>query len=290
MGASFFVVLLLSQADQGWEEMPAPQDTGEWTQPFAPTTLTPPPMPLQDSRALYESAVAMITERQYGQAVTTLNALAQTAPTAELFAARCSALHSLRNYAAALADCQYALRLKPAAAIPNALYGRALAEENLGANAAAQQHYRDYANLQHPTITPELRNEALRRAASLQPMPQPMNAAAPAPSANVTFRGGASFSNTRTTNSNVGCSSSLECGSGGWCKDRGDGLKVCMNNGGHGASCSSSIDCAGGGFCKDRGDGYRVCMDSGGQGEPCNSSIDCGSGLFCRGSGVKHCE
>jgi len=275
MGPGLLLLLLLTQT---------PTD---WAQPFTqPAPLSAPPMPVQDARARYESATALITSRQYAQAILVLNELAQSAPSAEVFAARCSALHGLRNFAAALADCQYALRLKPAASIPSALYGQALAEENLGAAPAATQHYRDYANLPSAGVTPQLRNEALRRAAALTPTPTPapVIVTTPPPArARATFNVGAGV----VANS---CRSSLDCGMNGWCKDRGDGIKVCMDNGAHGESCSNSIDCAGGGFCKDRGDGFKVCMDNGRRGDPCSSSIDCGSGLFCRGSGIKHCE
>lgn len=285
---SLLLTLVLTQAN------PA-----DWVQPYAPSTTPAPsatPPPAQDTRAAYEAAVRLIGEKQYGQAVTQLNELAQKSPSAELYAARCSALHGLRNFAAALADCQYALRLKPAAALPNALYGQALAEEYLGANAAAAQHYRDYANLTHVTITPELRSEALRRAAMLQapaPMPAPMPVAA-APAPRVTVQVGATVGPPSRSGFVSGgqrvCNSSLDCGSGGWCKDRGDGVQVCMNKGGHGDSCQSSLDCGSGGWCKDRGDGFMVCMNKGGRGAACNSSLDCGSGMFCRGDDLKYCE
>lgn len=49
-----------------------------------------------------------------------------------------------------------------------------------------------------------------------------------------------------------------------------------------GATCRSSLDCGSGGWCKSWR-GTQVCMNHGGQGAPCSSSIDCGSGLFCRG-------
>jgi hypothetical protein len=58
----------------------------------------------------------------------------------------------------------------------------------------------------------------------------------------------------------VPCRSSLDCGSGQFCKEDADGLRVCMGKGGRGAACSSSIDCDFGLFCKDRGDDYTVCM------------------------------
>ena len=77
------------------------------------------------------------------------------------------------------------------------------------------------------------------------------------------------------------CRSSIDCGSGQFCKDRGDGAMVCMGNGGVGSPCSSGIDCGSGQFCRDHG-AMKVCMGNGGPGDPCASGIDCGSGTFCR--------
>lgn len=87
------------------------------------------------------------------------------------------------------------------------------------------------------------------------------------------------------------CQSGIDCGSGQFCKDRGDGIKLCMGKGHGGAYCKSSIDCGSGMFCKDRGDGLKVCMGKGDRGAFCKSSIDCGSGMFCknRGDGFKVC-
>lgn len=56
-----------------------------------------------------------------------------------------------------------------------------------------------------------------------------------------------------------------------------------------GQGCRSSLDCASGQWCKDRGDGANVCMGGGGQGSPCTSSLDC-EGMWCRGSGIKTCQ
>lgn len=55
------------------------------------------------------------------------------------------------------------------------------------------------------------------------------------------------------------CSNSLDCGSGEFCKDRGDGMNVCMGKGAQGHYCNSGIDCASM-SCKDPGDGFKVCM------------------------------
>lgn len=56
------------------------------------------------------------------------------------------------------------------------------------------------------------------------------------------------------------CKSSIDCDGSRFCKDRGDGIKLCMGDGGAGAYCKSAIDCEGSRFCKDRGDGLKVCM------------------------------
>ena len=49
--------------------------------------------------------------------------------------------------------------------------------------------------------------------------------------------------------------------------------------------CRSSGDCGFGKFCRDRGNGNKVCMGDGAGGAPCVTSGDCGSGLFCRTGG-----
>jgi hypothetical protein len=66
----------------------------------------------------------------------------------------------------------------------------------------------------------------------------------------------------RATGSGGGhfCNSSIDCGGGAFCKDRGDGIRICMGDGARDDFCHSSIDCAGGMLCKDRGDGMKVCM------------------------------
>lgn len=57
------------------------------------------------------------------------------------------------------------------------------------------------------------------------------------------------------------------------------------------STCSSSLDCKPG-FCKDRGDGIHVCMSKGQRGDYCSNSTDCGSGLFCKDGpqGLKVCR
>src|SRR5690348_6322842 len=48
------------------------------------------------------------------------------------------------------------------------------------------------------------------------------------------------------------------------------------------AYCNSSIDCGSGQFCKDRGDGLKLCMGNNARGDYCESSIDCNPGMFCK--------
>lgn len=89
------------------------------------------------------------------------------------------------------------------------------------------------------------------------------------------------------------CQNHLDCGSGEFCKDRGDGLRLCMGNGGQGDYCADTTDCEGVGlWCKDRGDGLTVCMGNGAKGDACTNNTDCdGVGLWCkdRGDGIHVC-
>ena len=55
--------------------------------------------------------------------------------------------------------------------------------------------------------------------------------------------------------------------------------------------CDSSNDCSGSGAaCKDRGDGVMLCMNHEPTGNYCDSGIDCGQALLCRGDNVKTCQ
>ena len=87
------------------------------------------------------------------------------------------------------------------------------------------------------------------------------------------------------------CTSGIDCGHGSFCRDRGDGVLMCMGQGPTGAPCASGIDCSSGLFCKDRGDGLHLCMGKGQQGAFCSSGIDCNPGLFCKdpGDGLTRC-
>ncbi len=87
------------------------------------------------------------------------------------------------------------------------------------------------------------------------------------------------------------CNSGVDCGSGTFCRDRGDGVSMCMGGGVTGAPCAVGTDCSSGLFCRDRGDGLKLCMGKGAQNAPCASGIDCNPGLMCkdRGDGLKLC-
>lgn len=47
-------------------------------------------------------------------------------------------------------------------------------------------------------------------------------------------------------------------------------------------SCGSGLDCAGTLTCRDRGDGVKVCMGNGAQGAYCAYGTDCAGALSCR--------
>jgi hypothetical protein len=87
------------------------------------------------------------------------------------------------------------------------------------------------------------------------------------------------------------CRSSLDCSISQSCRDRGDGVEVCMGDGTTGDYCRSSLDCASSRSCRPWA-GLSVCVGNGGLNAPCASSLDCTSSLFCRdvGNGVKLCR
>ena len=253
----------------------------------------------------YRDAVQCISDRKYGEATALLNEIAAVEPRwAEVFAARCSAQLGLKRPDSAAADCRYALQLKPGLVV--ALYGLATAERGLGQTHEAAAHFRQYAASASPDATPELKAAAAQAAAQLEPEQGwkvgPSSPPPPAPAQPVTGSAtadswvafGAAVHANEARRPSAGaapdaCNSDIDCHRG-WCKDRGDGVRVCMDRGGNGDFCQSSIDC-GRGFCKDRGDGMKVCMDRGSSGSFCESTIDCGGGLWCkdRGDGVKAC-
>ena len=256
------------------------------------------------SIAKYTDAVNLIRSQKYGEATALLNELSVVEPKwAEVFAARCSAQLGLNQPGYAERDCAYALRLKPELAI--ARYSLATAERKLGKSADAARHFREYASM--TGVPADLRATALQQADALDGAPvaiaPPPPPPAEEPNNDAKVQGwitaGAAVHDARRRHRSSSrysdddrepsCLSSLDCGSGEWCKDRGDGRSVCMGNGGGGDSCSSNLDC-GRGWCKDRGDGRKVCMDNGRGGDFCSSNLDCGHGLWCREVGdFKRC-
>ncbi len=181
----------------------------------------PPPMPLahslvempEASRRAYKDAVAQLTQGDFHSATVALNALAAEHPAvAELYAARCTAQLSLARYATAEADCAYALRLN--AALVDARYGLAAAEDGQGKRDAAAWHYREYAASREPNVRPELRARAEARAAALFP---------PAPVA----RPEAAPARPRETECRMGSDGRQACGYN--CRMGSDGVMACAN-------------------------------------------------------------
>ncbi|MBL8957714.1 MAG: hypothetical protein JNK82_43465 [Myxococcaceae bacterium] len=113
-----------------------------------------------EAMARYQRATGDITGARWSQAITALNGLAGEYPrVAEIFAARCSALVGIKNYVAAEADCDYALKVKPTLAA--ARYALAIAQEYQGKRDAALANYRAYAELD-PSQAPYRANAAAR--------------------------------------------------------------------------------------------------------------------------------
>lgn len=150
---------------------------GEWS---VPPRLAAQPQPALSPGAWrrYQDALAKVQAGAYGPATEVLNALAGEYPRVpELFATRCSAQLGLRHYAAAEADCAYALKLKPQ--LSPALYGLAVAEEGQGKTEVAVGHYRRYAeDAQAP-----YQAQALARVAVLTAAPPAVLPVAPPPQA-----------------------------------------------------------------------------------------------------------
>ncbi len=55
------------------------------------------------------------------------------------------------------------------------------------------------------------------------------------------------------------CHDQRDCAEG-WCRDRGDGVSVCMHKGVAGDACHSTNDCTHSLWCKDPGNGMKACM------------------------------
>ncbi len=56
------------------------------------------------------------------------------------------------------------------------------------------------------------------------------------------------------------CKSGLDCEFGASCRDRGDGIKLCMHEGQNGDFCGNGLDCSFGLSCRVAGDGFKRCM------------------------------
>jgi hypothetical protein len=112
------------------------------------------------ARARYQDAVTKLSARQWGPANDVLNALASEFPRVpEIFASRCSAQLGLQHWAAAEADCNYTLQLKP---LPTAVYGLAVAQDGQGKLELAIAGYRKYAGMLDAQAS--LKSQALSRA------------------------------------------------------------------------------------------------------------------------------
>lgn len=136
----------------------------------APVVAPAAPVPTFSAEGLarYWDAVAKVQAGAYGPATEVLNGLAGEYPKIpELFATRCSAQLGLGHFAAAEADCAYALRLRPQMA--SALYALAVAEDDQAKTELAIGHYRQYAALNDPQAT--FKAQALARATLLAAPP-----------------------------------------------------------------------------------------------------------------------
>jgi hypothetical protein len=120
---------------------------------------------------------------------------------------------------------------------------------------------------------------------------EPAPSTKPAPKASVPFSfsfGGAPAAAPAAPAAQAPCSRQSDC-SAGWCRDRGDGRKVCMHDGGAGAYCSNTGDCGSGLWCKDWGGGKRCMGNRAPAGSPCDSGLDCAGRCADRGDGLKVC-
>src|SRR4051812_12404896 len=87
---------------------PPPPPTAQPVAAAPSTTFTP------EAMARYQDAVAKVQAGAHGPATEVLNSLAAEYPRIpEIFASRCSAQLGLQHFAAAEADCAYALRVRP---------------------------------------------------------------------------------------------------------------------------------------------------------------------------------
>jgi tetratricopeptide (TPR) repeat protein len=148
-------------------EQPAFTATEPTSAPPEPTVTAPKPaIDEAGARERYTVAVRMINERNYSEALATLDdALRRKPGYAVALVARGSARMGLFDYDAAAADYAAAHGADPSLASP--LFGLAEAYRALGQAAKAAQLYREYGASPAPDVQPALRDYALRNAQSL---------------------------------------------------------------------------------------------------------------------------
>lgn len=95
-----------------------------------------------------------------------------------------------------------------------------------------------------------------------QPYPQPSTYDAPAqPAHPVVERMPARKPRAASSGGGLAyCQSTGECLSGETCKDRGDGIRLCMGKGQRNDFCAAPADCTSGLSCAARNDGLKVCQ------------------------------
>jgi tetratricopeptide (TPR) repeat protein len=147
----------LTQAGGGSpQEANKPPGTG----PVADSTRT-------QARQLYETAVQLIGQRRYGEALSSLNDCLRLEPALTVgYVARGSTLIGLRRFAEAAVDYQYALRLDPSLSSP--LYGLAEAYRGLNRVDDARTFYQRYAASTAPDVRPELQADARTKLTQLR--------------------------------------------------------------------------------------------------------------------------
>jgi len=136
--------------------------------PAPPPAAAPPKAAIDEAgaRERYTVAVRMINERNYSEALATLDEALRCKPGyAVALVARGSARMGLLDYDAAAADYAVAHGADPSLASP--LFGLAEAYRALGQPAKAAQFYREYAASPAPDVQAALRDYSLRNAQSL---------------------------------------------------------------------------------------------------------------------------
>jgi tetratricopeptide (TPR) repeat protein len=138
---------------------------------FAPPkpVVEAPPKPVLDeagARERYTSAVKLINDRQYAEAMPVLDEALQKKPGYGVaLVARGSAHMGLLQYEAAAADYSAARTSDPSLASP--LFGLAEAYRALGQPARAAHFYKEYAASEAPDVQPQLKDYADQNARAL---------------------------------------------------------------------------------------------------------------------------